>query len=1130
MCIGLLLRPEGDGRQQHFDAQGGLGLPFQRAWRMNTTLKRMLGRSVVAVLFGAWCGVWTGTSAAQTNTAEIAGVARDAQGGVLAGVTVTAVHEETGASVQGVTDDQGRYLLASLRVGRYTVTTERTGFARIVRPGVELEVGQMLRLDVVLDVGGLAEDITVTADVGLLQPTSAEISDVISRREVAQIPLNGRNFLSLAQLSDAVIIPPGGTRGDALQQAGPLPNVGGQRSGHNIYLLDGVKVTDELFNNLVINPSVDSIQEFKIQKSQYAAEFGGKASALINVVTRAGSNRAQGTIFEFARHDRFDAHNYFDPRHEPVPPLRQHQFGGALGGPIVRGRAFYFASVEGQRARRSLTRTFTVPTAAARTGDFSGLAPICDPETYNVTTGACAPFEGNRIPAGRLDPIASAFLSRVPLPTTTSSLQNLTSIEPQVKDGAQMSLRLDYTLSSRDQVFGRFSTFDADEVQPFGTSALQESLVAGFGRSVSTTARNIGISHTHVFGTSALNEVRIGWLRTRGGQVSLNEGVDFAGQVGLEGVTRDPRDVGFPQISTRGVYSTMGDPTSFVFRDNEHIEVYDSVLLSRGAHRVKLGGYVYHLKLRPTQPDNARGAFTYTGQFSGNAFADFLLGYPASAVSGIGRGDEDGRTNWVHAFAQDDWRVGDNLTLNLGLRYEYNQHMRAVDNRLSSIDLTVPGGRFVIASDESGRIDESAAAMLPLLPLPYTTSAGAGWDRGLLRPSKVRLAPRTGFALSLVDGRTVVRGGYGVFLNQWAYSVQTAFARNLPFFYTRQVDVPADQRRPTFQTRNVLSADPTGAVGANIMDHDYAVEYTQTWSGGLQHALRASTMVELSYMGSWTLGADNPMLRNVPGPGTGPIQARRPIPALGLVRSIRFDGKSTYHGATVRAEHRPRSGSSFTVSYTLSTSRDDASSPGATEAETNVPQDASNIFDETGEWARSSFDHRHQFVASATYALPSFSAPRALTRAILGDWRVNAVFTAQSGAPFTVNLGVDHANVGTGPAQRPNSVGDPNLPGGQRTPERWFDTSAFALPSVMTFGNARRNSVVGPGYSTLDVAMSRTWPVGASSRIEFRWEIFNAVNRANFDLPNRIFGTPNLGRIFSAKPPREMQFGLRWSF
>jgi hypothetical protein len=1062
----------------------------------------------------------------QTNTGEIGGVVKDTSGGVLPGATVTARHPASGTVVERVTDGEGRFFLPALRIGQWEVTAALSGFAPQTQKGIVLEIGRTLSIELSLGVEGLSEQVVVQTTAPLLQTRTAEISDVIENREVVQLPLNGRNFLALAQLSDAVMIPPGGTRGEALQQAGPLPNVGGQRSGHNIYLLDGTKVTDELFNNLVINPSVDSIQEFKIQKSMYPAEFGGKASALINVATKAGSNAFHGSLFEFHRNDAFDAPNYFHPPDQPIPPLRQNQYGGALGGPVVENRTFFFGSYEGTRMRRSLTRTFSVPTAAVRAGNFSGFGPVCDPLTI-PTTGVCTPFANNRIPANRIDPIAVGFLRNVPLPTSAAPLQNLTSAEESTREIDQFSVRLDHRLSDSDQLFGRFSTFDAHDLQPFGTSALQEALVPGFGRTLTTKTRNLVASHTHIFGNSMLNEVRFGWMTVEGGQLSLNRGNTFASQVGLLGVTGDPRDAGFPQISTGGLYNTMGDPTVFTTRDNQHFELYDNFTIDRGAHRLKFGAYYFHLQLRPEQADNARGAFTYTGQFTGNAFADFLLGYPTSATSGIGRGDENGRSNWLHLYVQDDWQARSNLTFNVGLRYEFNQHMYDVNNRLSSIDLLAPGGRFVIASDENNTIDPSAAPLLPLMPIPYVTSEQAGWGPGLLDPSTVRLAPRLGFALSLDDSRAVIRGGYGIFLNQWAYSVQTAFARNLPFYFTKQVNVPIQQQVPTLETRDILMSTATGTIGGSIMDYDFNVEYSQTWSGGIQYELFPATMVEVSYMGTWTLGADNATIHNVPEPGPGPIQPRRPIPQLSHINAIRFDGKSIYHGVTFKTERRLTNNYAYNVSYTLSHSKDDASSPGPTESETNFPQNVRNIFDETGEWALSSFDHRHQFIASGVYQVPFFSGAGGFAEAVFAGWRANAIFTAQSGAPFTVNLSVDRANIGAGPAQRPDQIRTPNLQGDERTPERWFDTSAFALQAPFTFGNAPRNSVIGPGFANMDFALAKTWRLPGTSELEIRWEIFNLLNRANFDLPNRIFGNPNFGRIFSAKSPREMQFGVR---
>ena len=1090
------------------------------------------------MISGRFSGLWIGAlvavilaapvANAQTNTGEISGVVQDSSGGVLPGATVTARHPASGTVLERVTDGEGRFFFPALRIGEWEVTAVLPGFA-LQMQRITLEIGRAVGVEFTLGLEGLAEQVTVENRAPLLQARTAEVSDVIENREVVQLPLNGRNFLALAQLSDAVVIPPGGTRGEALQQAGPLPNVGGQRSGHNIYLLDGVKVTDELFNNLVLNPSVDSIQEFKIQKSMYAAEFGGKASALINVATKAGSNTFQGSIFEFHRNDAFDSPNYFHPKDQQIPPLRQNQYGGALGGPVVANRTFFFGSFEGTRMRRSLTRTFSVPTAAIRAGNFAGFAPVCDPQTI-PTTGICAPFANNQIPAGRIDPIAAAFLESVPLPSSSAAFQNLASVEESTRALDQLSARLDHRLADADQLLVRFSTFDADDLQPFGTSTLQESIVPGFGRSLTTKTRNLAASHTHVFGSSLLNEFRFGWMTVAGGQRSVNRGNTFASRVGLLGVTADPRDTGFPQISTGGLYSTMGDPTIFTTRDNQHFELYNNVTIDRGAHRWKFGAFYYYLQLRPEQPDNARGAFTYTGQFTGNAFADFLLGYPTSATSGIGRGDEDGRTNWLHLYVQDDWQPRNNLTLNVGLRYEFNQHMYDVNNRLSSIDLSTPGGRFVIASDDRDAMHPSASPLLPLIPIPFVTSNQAGWGPGLLDPSAVRLAPRLGFALTLDDSRAVIRGGYGIFLNQWAYSVQTAFARNLPFFFVKQVDVPIQQQIPTLQTRDILTSTATGTIGGNIMDHAYSVEYSQTWSGGIQYELLPSTMVEVSYMGTWTLGADNATVHNVPEPGSGPIQPRRPIPQLSRINSIRFDGKSIYHGVTFKAERRLSNNYAYNVSYTLSHSKDDASSPGPTESETNFPQNVRNIFDETGEWALSSFDHRHQFIASGVYQVPFFRGMGGLAEAVLDGWRANAIVVVQSGAPFTVNLSIDRANIGAGPAQRPDQLRDPNLPAGERTPERWFETEAFTLQAPFTFGNAPRNSVIGPGSANVDFALAKTWQLRGMSELEFRWEVFNLFNRANFDLPNRTFGNPNFGRIFSAKNPREMQFGVRLAF
>jgi hypothetical protein len=681
--------------------------------------------------------------------------------------------------------------------------------------------------------------------------------------------------------------------------------------------------------------------------------------------------------------------------------------------------------------------------------------------------------------------------------------------------------------------------FHAKAFQPFGSGKLSESLLPGFGRELTTKATNVALSYTHTFTTNVLNEFRFGYLNVSGGQISQNRGVDFASQVGLQGTTPIPADQGYPQVSFGGLFTNIGDPTSFITRRDVSYEFYDNVFINRGAHRIKFGAYLFHLSFNPVNPDTARGLFSFSGQFTGprpnqtgNALADFLLGFPASGQVGIGRGAERGFTNWFHSYIQDDWNPTRSLTINIGLRNEINQHMRDRDNRLSAIDLSVPGGRFVIASDENGNISTAAAPLLPLIPIPFVTSAEAGWDRSLLQPSNLRFAPRFGFSWRVPKtSGTVVRGGYGIFLNQWAYSVQQALARNLPFFLLKNISVASDATLPNFTTQTILTSNAIGNIGANNVDHDYRIEYAATASLSIQHQITPNTVIELSFVGSNIQGADSSTVRNVPLPGSGPIAPRRPVPQLSSFNSLRWDGYSKFHSGTISIEKRLSRGFSLNANYSLSKSVDDASDPGSTTNETNLPQD---VRDRDAEHARSSFDHQHRFVANGIWELPFGAGKRFLNGsgfwpALAGGWKVTAILTLESGAPFTVNDQTDRANIGQGPAQRPNCLRDPNLSDG-RTPDRFFDTSAFTPAAFGTFGNCGRNVVIGPGSKNFDLSATKLFRFNESRSLEFRAETFNLFNVVNFDLPNRFAFTPNFGKIFSAGPARQIQFAVKFSF
>ncbi len=980
------------------------------------------------------------------NTAEFGGSVQDATGGALVGATVTIQHADTKQQFTATSNSAGEFLFPQVPVGAYSLVVAATDFKQSALARLEIHAGDRLRRNFVLEVGDSNQVLTIQADLGTVPLESAGIRDTVGHQQVIDLPLKGRQFLDLAMLSGGVVRPPGGTRGDAMQQAGNLVNVLGQRSGHNLYLMDGVTVTDEHFNNMVISPSIDAIEEFNIQKTSYAPEFGTKSGAVINVVSRSGSNLLHGSLFEFVRNDAFDAKNFFDSGAAPIPPFRQNQFGASLGGPVLKNKTFFFLSYEGQRVRKSLTQTFSVPTAAMRQGNFSGLPAIYDP------SGQRTAFPNNQVPVTLLDPVAIALLAQTPSPNLPGIAQNLLSTEPQRTNQNQYSARLDHQFSEKDTAYLRASLFDAGEADPFGSSVLQESLLPGFGRGLSTHAINGVAAWTHAYNANILNEARFGFLTVTGGQTSPNAGNPFAAGTGLEGVTADPRDGGYPQVSFGGQFSTIGDPALFTFRNNRDFELYDNVVWHRGRHTFKFGVYGMHFDLRTVNPIGARGIFSFTprwtssapGLADGSAFADFLLGYPTTAQVGLGRAAMDGSTNWAHFYAQDNWQLTSKLKLEIGVRYEYNRNMTDSGNQIAAIDTSVAGGRFVVASDGSGNISPAASALVPFLPLPYVASSAAGWNNSLLVSRPLRFAPRVGIAWSL-PGRpkTAVRAGFGIYPNQAAYSIVTNLAQNLPFFLTKTVSTTATLL-PSFTTENALAANPTGTAGGSNLDHNYHIEYNEVWNFTLERELTSGTVLSAAYIGSRTVHADSGTVLNVPVPGPGAIAARRPIPELSQISDIRWNGWASYNALTLSGKRRFSNGLMFDANWTWSHSIDDASDPGATLNETNLAQ---NVYDLAAEKASSSFDHRQRLVVSFIYELYLPKGASRWARALLGQWQAGGNFTAQSGAPFTVNIASDQANIGAGPAQRPNVSGNPN--DGPKTPQEWFNTAVFSLPAVV---------------------------------------------------------------------------------
>jgi hypothetical protein len=500
-----------------------------------------------------------------------------------------------------------------------------------------------------------------------------------------------------------------------------------------------------------------------------------------------------------------------------------------------------------------------------------------------------------------------------------------------------------------------------------------------------------------------------------------------------------------------------------------------------------------------------------------------------------GRGNLLGRTNWAHFYLEDGWQITPDLKIDVGLRYEYNQNVTDANNNMAIINTLIPGGEFVIASDNQGQISPAASALLPFIPssIPVVTSAQAGWNNSLLQSRPLRLAPRIGLAWSLPDHKTVIRSGFGIYTNQAAYNIIQFAALNLPFYYARSV-TNGTTGSAFHTTETILNAPATGAVSANNLNHDFKIEYNNVWNLSVERSLSSNTSFQAQYIGSYTVHADNETYQNLfpdNALAPGPLHVR-PIPAMSGFNTVTWDGWEKYNALTLSFTQRAWRGLVVNSNYTWSKALDNASNPGADNAEPNFPQDPANMAAEKG---LSDFDHRHRFVTNFLYQIPFLKNSEGWVHTAFGEWQVGGIWTLQSGAPFTVNLSTDTANNGqptAAPSQRPNLVCDPNS--GPKTPAKWFNTSCFTMPAAFTYGNAGRDIVTGPGLDDFDATVQKQFMLRENMGLQFRLDIFDFFNHPNFNAPvgaGRTFSTSSSsGAITSAQDPRDMQFSLRLAF
>ena len=1042
---------------------------------------------------------------AQTHTATVRGTVFDPSQARVAGAQITLIDNSTSESRTASSDANGEYAVSSLPAGTYRIQVSSTNFVPYTYDSLILTVNQVLHLDVTLVVAGPDEENMVISAFGTeLKKDSASLGTVIENRQVGGLPLDGRNFYELSLLvpgaAPAAPGSAGSVRGDFAF------NVNGAREDSNNFLLDGVYNLDPKLNTFGVRPPVDAIREFEMLTSTYDASFGRNPGAQINVVLKSGTNDFHGSLFEFHRNGKLDARNVLAPASEPKPKYIRNQFGGSIGGPIIKNRTFVFGDYEGTRSREGITRIANVPTLRERQGDFS---QSLFPAPINPFTGM--PFPGGVIDPAFIHPVGRAIAALYPLPNRNEPFRNFVSSPTQRDDNDSFDVRLDHRLTDRADLTFRYSFGDRNLFEPFTGPTF--SSVPGFGDTVKRRSQNAMGAFTMVLTPNFVNETRAAFSRVAA-SVSQEASV-LNSQLGLPTVSPNARDAGLSFITVTG-FSPLGDEGNNPQDSVTNVyQIINTSSYSRGRHLMKFGGDIRFSQQNAFRDVESRGRLTFSpfGQVTFNALGDLLLGFPI--FTSVARVDnpQQLRTQSYNAFFNDSLRISRRLTLNAGLRYEYNSPPVDADDRATLYDL---------ASRSLVRVGTS------------------GVPRGGYEADKNNFAPRVGLAWTLGDDeKTVVRAGYGIYYDQSALAPTEAIYFNSPFFdnniFFSIPGLPLTLSNPFPSFFPVPLPDSALAI-----QRDLRTAYMQHWNLNVQRELGSKSVLEVAYVGSKGTKLLTARDINQPQPSVLPPGlpfVPRPNPQFDDINLLESRANSNYHSLQTRLQQRFSRGLAALVSYTWSKSIDDASNFFSSVGDPNFPQNSYNL---RGERGRSNFDVRHRLSASYSYDLPFGRGKRylsdgGLASAIFGGWQSFGVITFQSGRPFTVallseidNSGTGRSILGFGANDRPNVVGDPNL--GSRSTTRWFNTEAFDFAAPGTFGNAGRNIIDGPGYQSVNASLVKNTALTESVNLQFRVEAFNLFNHPNFNLPDNFFGSPTFGQITSARDPRHLQFGLKLLF
>ncbi len=1003
---------------------------------------------------------------------ELLGHITDPAGLAIAGVRVTAASATTGQAFNSVSDANGDFVISPLSPGHYSVTAERDGFKRSIVEDTLLEIDQRARVDIRLEVGDVAASVTVESRTTSLNTETPSLGTVITDREIVDIPLNGRSYLSLAPLTPGVV--------PAAAGANPY-NINGSRPDEVNYLVDGVSNVNRRGNEPVITPSIDAIQEFKISTNSYSAEYGRLGSATISVALRRGGTGFHGTVFEFNRDDRFDARSFFDSK---KLDLARNQFGGVLSGPVDGDRTFFLFSYEGLRNRQGQTVLTRVPTEGQRNGVFTSAI-------RNPYTGQ--PFADNTITPSLISPIAQSLLAFYPLPNRPGVL-NYTTAADVVEDQDNFIVKIDHKFDDSNYLTGEYLSNGSSGENPFRATALP-----GYG-----SLRNIrhhlwSGAYTHIFSSSMVNEARVGYGRDRFREDSVNSGLSTSADVGITGVAPG---YGLADLLVVG-YSDLGDATFLPdhWHDNE-FSLTDTFSLTTGRHLLKFGGELQLSRFTSLFAAYAGGQLAFNGAFSLNPFADLLLGLPVQTQRQVGTNTSRLSSTYSGLFVQDNWQIGQRLTLDLGLRYDLNTPPVERDDRWAN---------FIL---EAGR---------------QITAGTDGYPRALVRTRHSNFAPRIGFAYRpFADNKTVVRAGYGIFnsfdlqFTQYQLMGASAFPfTRLELFQATAVGNPSLAN--PFPDRPGLTP---GALSPNGWSYENPTPYVQTWNVTLGHEVLPGLSVEASYVGS--KGTHLSSTVNVNQTLRSPQGNIVPFTGLGRVLVQELGANSSYNALQLSVQRRFRTGLAFRSAFTWSKSIDNASfgSPA------RLPQNPNDLRSERG---LSDFDRRRVWNSDFIYELP-FGRGRSyggganhFIDTFLGGWQLSGIIQLMDGRPFTPV--VASANAQAGFATRPDRL----APGTLTNPsiDRWFDRTAFAVvpANAFRFGNSGRDILIGPGAVNIDAAIFKQFPMPwEDQRLQIRAEIFNVPNHANFGQPDARIDQPSAGIISSAGPGRQIQLGAKYIF